>query len=277
MLEAKELCASLDDITPATFVRFGQYIYTGDYLAADHVVILDSASIEGDQDNGNDKPVEDAQATRLSEPTPCEPTCSTDGDGVACQPAAMVDLSEMGYLSTSSKMSSRPKKGYKRGTSIALDPGHTPEPQIVRNSTQRCDAAVHASPRKKHEMMWQSFVETRYGSPDRTYISKARANSESCEEYTDVFLSHAQLYVFADRYDVEGLRELALYKLHQTLVEFNLFKERIGDVSELLCYAYDNTPERLGCQERLRDLVLRYVACHIERAHKDPTLIMAMK
>ncbi|KAK0246848.1 hypothetical protein LTS09_018011 [Friedmanniomyces endolithicus] len=105
---------------------------------------------------------------------------------------------------------------------------------------------------------------------DRTYTSKARANTESCEEYTDVSLSHAHLYTFADRYDVEGLRELALYKLHQTLVKFTQFNERIGDVSELLCYAYDNTPERLGCQERLRDLVLRYVACHIERAHKDP-------
>ncbi|TKA24290.1 hypothetical protein B0A54_17936 [Friedmanniomyces endolithicus] len=64
---------------------------------------------------------------------------------------------------------------------------------------------------------------------DRTYTSKARANTESCEEYTDVSLSHAHLYTFADRYDVEGLRELALYKLHQTLVKFTQFNERIGD------------------------------------------------
>ncbi|KAK0246930.1 hypothetical protein LTS09_017927 [Friedmanniomyces endolithicus] len=275
MLEAKERCALLDDITPATSVCFGQYLYTGDYLAADHVVVLDSASIERDQDNGNDKPTEDAQVTGSSDPSLCQPTPSTDW--VACQPAAMVDLSEMGRWGTFSKTSSRPKKSYKRGISIGLDPGDDPEPEIVGNSTQQCDAAIHASLRKKHETIWQSFVETRYGSADRTYTNKARANTESCEEYTDVFLSHAHLYSFADRYDVEGLRELALYKLHQTLVKFTLFNERIGDVSELLCYAYDNTPERPGYQEWLRDLVLRYVACHIERAHKDPTLVMAVK
>ncbi|KAK0949953.1 hypothetical protein LTR91_023432 [Friedmanniomyces endolithicus] len=162
----------------------------------------------------------------------------------------MVDLSEMGRWGTFSKTSSRPKKGYKRGTSIGLDPGDAPEPEIVGNSTQQCDAAIHTSRRKKHETTWQSFVETRYGSADRTYTT---------------------------RYDVEGLRELALYKLHQTSVKFTLFNERIGDVIELLCYAYDNTPERPGCQEWLRDLVLRYVACHIERAHKDPALVMAVK
>jgi hypothetical protein len=95
MLEAKERCASLDDITPATFVRFGQYIYTVDYLATYHVVVLDSASIERDQDIGNDKPTEDAQVTGSSDPSLCPPTSSTYG--VACQPAAMVDLSEIGH------------------------------------------------------------------------------------------------------------------------------------------------------------------------------------
>ncbi|KAK0949908.1 hypothetical protein LTR91_026071 [Friedmanniomyces endolithicus] len=275
MHEAKERCALLDDTTPATFVRFGQYIYTGDYLAAEQVVILDSASIERDQDNRNDEPHEDPQITRLSDPTPRQPTPSTDE--VAYQPAAIVDSLEEHPWDAFTRTSSEPKKEKKRGKLIEFNTGEAAVAETAESSTQRCDVAVHSLPLKKHELAWQSFVNTRYGSEDRIHTTTGRANTESCEEYTDVFLSHAQLYAFADRYDVEGLRELALYKLHQTLVNFTLFNERIRDVSELLCYSYDTTPERPGSLGRLRDLVIRYVACHIERFQRDPTLIMAMK
>ena len=41
MSEAKERCALIEDIGPQTFARVGQYVYTGDYHAADYHVLLD--------------------------------------------------------------------------------------------------------------------------------------------------------------------------------------------------------------------------------------------
>ncbi|KAK1034026.1 hypothetical protein LTR74_018909, partial [Friedmanniomyces endolithicus] len=135
MHEAKERCALLDDTTPATFVRFGQYIYTGDYLAADHVILLGSASIERDQDNRNDEPHEDPQITRSSDPTPRPPTPSTDE--VAYQPAAIVDSLEVDPWGTFTRTSSKPKKGCKRGKFVDLNAGDAAVVETAESSTQR--------------------------------------------------------------------------------------------------------------------------------------------
>lgn len=43
-----------------------------------------------------------------------------------------------------------------------------------------------------------------------TFKYEPRKNVEECEDYTDVFLCHARVYIIADRYDIPGLRILAL-------------------------------------------------------------------
>lgn len=45
MSEAREGCALLEGIDEDTFVRFCQYAYTGDYVAADPIILLDSSAI----------------------------------------------------------------------------------------------------------------------------------------------------------------------------------------------------------------------------------------
>jgi hypothetical protein len=82
------------------------------------------------------------------------------------------------------------------------------------------------------------------------------------ENYTPVFLGHARLYVFAEKYGISTLRTLTLSKLHQTLVYFTLFDERIGDIIALVRYAYsnDNTPDHEGEKvDSLRRLVAQYI------------------
>lgn len=80
-----------------------------------------------------------------------------------------------------------------------------------------------------------------------------------------MFLCHARLYVFADKYDIEALRDLSLSKLQQTLASFTLYKERVEDAVDLLQYCYANTLERVGKQDSLRVLVILYVACVVEK------------
>lgn len=78
MLEAKEKCALLEDIDDDTFVRFSQYAYTGDYIAADPEILLHSSAIatthhalndacpNPGQDDGGDAPL--APAIAFAEP-----------------------------------------------------------------------------------------------------------------------------------------------------------------------------------------------------------------
>ncbi|KAF2214377.1 hypothetical protein CERZMDRAFT_37425, partial [Cercospora zeae-maydis SCOH1-5] len=94
---------------------------------------------------------------------------------------------------------------------------------------------------------------------------QVRPNKEACEDYTNVFLSHARMYVFADTYAIEPLRLLSLQKLHKTLSLFMLYPERGDDIGALLRYTYENTTEREGKLDDLRELVLRYVCCNMEK------------
>lgn len=58
MLEAKEQCAWLQDVDRDTFIRFGQYIYTGDYKPADMTVLFGARMI-GDVPAKDDASIED--------------------------------------------------------------------------------------------------------------------------------------------------------------------------------------------------------------------------
>ncbi|KAK3067242.1 hypothetical protein LTR53_015999, partial [Teratosphaeriaceae sp. CCFEE 6253] len=138
--------------------------------------------------------------------------------------------------------------------------------------------ASDPTPDERHRSSaWHNFTHSRYGSAAITAAAGPRLNTEPSEEYTGVFLSHAQVYTFADRYDVAGSRELALHKLHQTVINFTLYAERIRDVCELLCYVYENTADRLKAGDRLRKLVLEYVVCHIEKVYQDPVFTAALQ
>jgi len=53
MSEEKEGCAWLEDVEEHTFVRFSQYAYTGDYVAADPEILLDPSMIANTQFTSN--------------------------------------------------------------------------------------------------------------------------------------------------------------------------------------------------------------------------------
>ncbi|KAF3480423.1 uncharacterized protein GIQ15_05770 [Arthroderma uncinatum] len=93
------------------------------------------------------------------------------------------------------------------------------------------------------------------------------SNTSAGQDFTPVFLAHAKLYVLADRYRVDNLRLLVLGKLHGTLQEFLPYKERIGDIVELVKFAYsdENTlGNGAGNTDDLRKLVARYVAFQVD-------------
>lgn len=96
-------------------------------------------------------------------------------------------------------------------------------------------------PQNAKETMKESFLELHLCKPDEERIPIApRANCAPSEDYTNVFLSHAHVYVFAEKFDIQLLKRLALKNLHQTLAKFTLWPECVGDIVALARFMYDD-------------------------------------
>lgn len=145
--------------------------------------------------------------------------------------------------------------------------------EFQRTLGKRCrkTSSVSSGLTRRQEM-WNTFTELSCDTPAQVPKPpqySARPNEQACEDYTDVFLSHARLYVFADTYGIEGLRVLSLQKLRQSLVNFTLYAERTTDIALLLQYAYQHIPERTGTMDHLRELLMRYVCCHLDEIRRN--------
>jgi hypothetical protein len=126
---------------------------------------------------------------------------------------------------------------------------------------------------KKDQMSLRStFYKREYINPVDNILNLLRVecepkpNTSPKQDFTPVFLAHARLYTLADMRMVHPLKALVLHKLHKTLVEFELYHERLGDVVELAKYAYDHGEDRAedGTIDALRDMVVNYIVCEMK-------------
>jgi hypothetical protein len=269
MCEAQDGVAVIEDVDEQTFIRFCEYAYTGDYASADHEIMLDSSMVGREDSVSKDgdpvpAPAERSHQYRTAQPEDPVPELAAifgDGDSedTINQPS--------GFSSWS--MPSRHNKKGKRCSNCGYF-------NDIR--CRSCDCAlekVHDEPPPKppsqKQVLWDKFQSRYY--PVSTPDFKPRKNVVDCDEYTEVFLSHARVYVFGDKYDIEKLRGLALHKLHKTLQVFHIFHKRIGDIVELVRYSYDNTRDT----DDLRDLVTHYVACNFEDMARNESFLALME
>jgi hypothetical protein len=131
----------------------------------------------------------------------------------------------------------------------------------------------------KSSLLRQSLHDHLY-STETTRTSSAvrcevRPNSNPTEDYTTVFLSHAQLYLFAEKWDIKSLKTLALFKLHKTLTSFTLYPVRRPDVVALLRYSFstNHTPDLVDTVDDLRSLVMLFAVCEVENLIHCPDFL----
>lgn len=240
MAEARKGFAVLEDVDEGTFKRFLEWAYKGYYKAAD---------FEDDR-RKSPPPVpsnkEEAEMTEWPEHAP-EPV--PDDIPVAEEPAVEEPAVEEPTLEE-----------------MYAEEPPAEEPPVEEPPAEECfeEPAWNWSKKTKtaktsHELKL-SFLRREY-TVRREVISipPARANRVKFENYTEVFLSHARLYVFAEKYDIQALKTLALEELHNTLKIYTLHRRRTGDIISLLRYSYANTgmPARGG--EDLRMLLRDYI------------------
>lgn len=154
-------------------------------------------------------------------------------------------------------------------------------PQTTWNDDEWGFYATKKKKKEKHKEakkggLKESFISRKHDfvdiwAPDTAsaWSPPLRSNKSSKEDYTHVFLGHARLYVFAEKYDIQYLKDLALQKLQQTLAIFTLYQERVGDIITLLKYVYDNTAESEPNNEDIRTMLAHYIGCEMEILVKE--------
>lgn len=245
MSEAKEGCVRLEDVEESTFIRFSQFAYTGDYIAADPEILLDSSTIAL---------------------TPSKVTPGFDIDGpvaVASKKFPLPDLEPLEPVDIPSAPEPLPE------TEHDLDQFDDQEKKRAMDglwgeawTKPKMEAKDKMGKLAKKKRISKYFETKSRNAPRPSF--HPRSNCESCEDYTEVFLCHARLYVFAEKYDIAPLKKLSVNRLHQTLSVFTLYKERVGDIVALMEYSYANTVHRSSFDDPLRSLVIHYAACVVE-------------
>ena len=77
-------------------------------------------------------------------------------------------------------------------------------------------------------------------------------------------LCHVQLYVFADRYQVNALKDMAIHKLRNALKNTAFSPSNASQLVDLIQFAYQNTPELQTVEEPLRGLLTYYAAWELK-------------
>ena len=106
----------------------------------------------------------------------------------------------------------------------------------------------------------------------REHVKEApqpRANKSDNEDYSEIFLGHARLYVFANMYQIAILKILALEELEATLAVFKLHRKRVRDIVALLQYIYAETTVSTSEEVSLRDVMQHYMATEMETLIKN--------
>ena len=109
----------------------------------------------------------------------------------------------------------------------------------------------------------ESFI-SQYDYWSSDLMPGPRSNMHPREDYTEVLLSHARLYVFAEKYDIQPLKKLSRQKLQHTLAIYTLYPERVGDITTLLKYVYANTSETIDGIEDIRTMLAHYVGTEMD-------------
>ncbi len=88
------------------------------------------------------------------------------------------------------------------------------------------------------------------------------------QDFGPTFLAYARLYVFAEQYMVNDLKELTLRKLHLVLRSFQLYTTSSPAILELARFAYndDYTSDHGNSKpiDKLRQLVVQFIGMHVQ-------------
>jgi hypothetical protein len=223
--------ATLEEVDEDTFARFCQFAYTGDYHPPE---------------SETDK--KDAPKEEVNDCSRCDITHSSSLKNE--RPAEASAAEEAEPIEESERPKARRVTKRKKGK-VNLDSEYDSEERRLSKEARVRKAFKNRDydTTQSREAMIEECMPVENDSPDEIYLP--------------VFLGHAKLYVFADKYDIPPLKVLALNKLHKTLLTFTLYDKRVGDIVGLVKFTYENTSD-MRVTDQLRQLVVHYVVYELD-------------
>ena len=246
MVEVQKGFAVLEDTDEGTFVRFIEWAYKGYYTAADVHVVTNSGSSQGSD---------------RAESIVSEPKMENAADGPVTE-----------SVEQDARSPPSPVQGYTESPSGDDWSYPREEGQQVKKTKSAVTPSAYElslDTKSSKETLRELFI-CRENSvrQESIAIPPPRPNQSPEEDYTNVFLSHASLHVFAEKYDIQTLKSLALENLQNTLAIFTLYSERTGDIIELLRYVY-GCVRKIPEMEDLRMLVTNYLGYEMDILMED--------
>lgn len=132
-----------------------------------------------------------------------------------------------------------------------------------RRMERVADSSQPADQKKRLKYL---FYELRYlKSVDLRSPKDISRNSTPMADFTPVFLSHARVYVFAEQYDIQSLKRVALHTLCSTLKTFEVFPECVSDLVELIRFVYENTLQPEKEAEPMRNMLMSFIGWQMDK------------
>ncbi|KAJ4417805.1 hypothetical protein N0V82_005971 [Gnomoniopsis sp. IMI 355080] len=88
----------------------------------------------------------------------------------------------------------------------------------------------------------------------RTTTFIPRSNTKCTEDYTNIFLCHAELYILGDKYLLTELKQLAFDRLHATLKAFTFYRSHPLGIIALTKRVFENTQS----EDKIRTMITLY-------------------
>ncbi|MCJ1346194.1 hypothetical protein MMC31_004409 [Peltigera leucophlebia] len=223
-----------EDVDEDTFALFAEFAYTGDYAKA-----LKSG-LEYDSGCGDDDETDESDCIYDSAPKhSSRPSDFWDEYGHIKELATNKD--DANNEADSPEGSEDDEKNWEDYDSdeSESDGDYPPEEAMFQNLRFKC-------PVDPIEAYGTYFTQ----SPDEQRITDCKS-----------FLSHARIYVLADKYDMPHLKNVAVRKLQKALDWLMPIEEDFHPyIADLIKFIYGNTPSLGSTRDPLRELVTHFVA-----------------
>ncbi|KAI9652349.1 MAG: hypothetical protein M1829_001672 [Trizodia sp. TS-e1964] len=263
MAESQTGCTIWADVSKKTFESFIQFAYTGDYS------IMKGG--KRSRDKKKKKVVTDDSSSRTSHSQRSRwAKTVVDLDLVAETPAPELEPGLVEKKDPETAIKKDKKKSLKLEKVFSFSPfgeeslRPSTDPDLPKPETiKRRDKYPELQPRVHSEdfnsLTFQLLAPR--NNYDKTCKPAEHFDPDQC--YTEIFLSHASLYILGDLQLVDSLKALALFKLHKTLCVFQLDDGNAEDIIALAMHAYSEEGRGGGLDEGiggLRSLVCQYMA-----------------
>lgn len=243
MKEAQNGIAWLQNVEVGTFLQFWEYLYTEDYTSIE--------CIPG-KSNPDKREYHDEN---------CSPCISTNR-----QSSMRLDTAPMPPVDVAASMYYDPFRDAFHGSPTHNRYGSTVPHVPTRSNFGINLSGPHVPPLPRFDLSStenqarKNFAARKYDPPSKKKPLMSSQTEAAFVGRGEWLLQHAKLYVFADMYDIDGLKHLSVHKLDELLSALQLRDEHVEVVLGLLEYVYANTYQRIGEPNDMRDLVANYVA-----------------